>query len=144
MKNHLKKFISVNLASFLFLFANCYSHAAMPEIQQYGTTQFIGGGIGVDECKAMQSEACNWPLHLMFSEVLKGTTFGSWIADVNIKITDKSGDSVLSIISEGPLVLVKLPPGTYILTASYLDKVTTRSITIQEGHSTTVSVSWVE
>ena len=142
MESHFKKLICATAASFLF--ANCYSQARMPQIQQYGTTQFIAGGIGVDECKVMQSEACNWPLQLMFSEIQKGTTFGSWIADVDIKITDKSGDSVLSIISEGPLVLVKLPPGTYILTANYFGKVATRSITLQEGRSQTVYVSWTE
>lgn len=141
MEKHLTKLICATAAAFVF--ANGYTQAPMPKIQQYGSTQFISGGIGVDECKALQTDACNWPLQLMFSEVQKGTTVGAWVADVDIKITDKDGNSVLSTISEGPIVLVKLPAGSYTLNANYLGKLATRTFTIQDGRSQTVSVSWV-
>lgn len=141
MEKHLTKLICATAAAFVF--ANGYTQAPMPKIQQYGSTQFISGGIGIDECKALQTDACNWPLQLMFSEVQKGATVGAWVADVDIKITDKNGNSVLSTISEGPIVLVKLPAGSYTLTANYLGKLATRTFTIQEGRSQTVSVYWV-
>lgn len=141
MQPHLTKLLIATAAAFIF--ANGYTQAPMPKIQQYGSTQFISGGVGVDECKALQADACNWPLQLMFSEIQRGTTVGAWVSDVDVKITDKDGNAVLSTITEGPLVLVKLPPGTYSLTANYLGKIATRTITIQNGRSQTVSINWV-
>lgn len=139
---HLTKLLFATTAAFIF--SSGYAQAPMPKIQQYGSTQFISGGFGVDECKALQTDACNWPLQLMFSEVPKGKTVGAWVSDVDIKITDKDGNAVLSTITEGPIVLVKLPSGTYTLTANYLGKLATRNFTLQEGRSQTVSVYWVE
>lgn len=139
---HLTKLLFVTLASFVF--SNGYAQAPMPKIQQYGSTQYISGGFGVDECKALQTDACNWPLQVMFSEVPRGKTIGAWVSDVDIKITNKDGNAVLSTVTEGPILLVKLPSGTYTLTANYLGKLATRNFTIQEGRSQTVSVYWVE
>lgn len=141
MQKHFIRFVCASAAAFVL--TNGYTQAPMPTIQQYGSTQFISGGVGVDECKALQADACNWPLQLMFSEVQGGTTVGAWVSDVDLKITDKDGNAVLSTITEGPLVLVKLPPGTYSMTANYLGKLATRTITIQEGRNQTVSVYWV-
>ena len=139
---HLTKLLFVTLASFVF--SNGYAQAPMPKIQQYGSTQYISGGFGVDECKALQTDACNWPLQVMFSEVPRGKTIGAWVSDVDIKITNKDGNAVLSTVTEGPILLVKLPSGTYTLTANYLGKLATRNFTIQEGRSQSVSVYWVE
>lgn len=141
MQPHVIKLLCATGAAFFF--ANGYTQAPMPQIQQYGSTKFISGGVGIDECKALQTDACNWSLQLMFSEVKSGTTVGAWVSDVDISIKDKDGNSVLSTISEGPLVLVNLPAGAYTLTANYLGKVAVRSILIREGQSQTVSVSWV-
>ena len=141
MESHLQKLLCATAAAFLF--SNAYTQVSVPNVQRYGSTQYISGGIGIDECKAIQTEACNWPLQLMFSEVKSGQTMGAWVSDVDIKITDKDGNSVLSTITEGPLMLVKLPAGTYTLTANYLGKLATRTINIRDGHSQTVSVHWV-
>ena len=139
---HLTKLLFATTAAFIF--SNGYAQAPIPKIQQYGSTQFISGGFGVDECKALQTDACNWPLQLMFSEVPKGKTQGAWVSDVDLKITDKAGNAVLATITEGPILLVKLPPGTYTLTANYLGKLATRTISIQDGRNHTESVYWVE
>lgn len=139
-KNLIKPLLAVSAA---FLISTGHTQVPMPPIQTYGTTQFISGGIGVDECSALRAEACHWPLQLMFSEVQTGTTVGAWVSDVDVKITDKDGNAVLSIITEGPLLLVKLPAGSYTLTANYQGKVAKRTLTIREGRSETVSVHWV-
>jgi len=141
MKRRLNHLVCMTAA--MVFFSNAYSQVPIPNIKKYGSTQFISGGIGVDECKALQSEACNWPLQLMFSEVQPGTTIGAWVSNVDIKLTDKDGNSVLSTVTDGPLVLVKLPACVYSLSANYLGKIVTRSISIQEGKSQTVSVYWV-
>ncbi len=139
-----KKLIkSLWAVSAAFLISTGHAQVPMPPIQHYGTTQFISGGIGVDECNALRAEACHWPLQLMFSEVQAGTTVGAWVSDVDVKITDKDGNAVLSIITEGPLLLVKLPAGAYTLTANYQGKVAKRTLAVREGRSETVSVHWV-
>ena len=139
---HLTKLLFATTVAFIF--ANGHAQAPMPKVQQYGSTQFISGGFGVDECKALQTDACNWPLQLIFSEVPKGKTAGTWVSDVDLKITDKDGHAVLATITEGPILLVKLPSGTYTLTANYMGRLATRTFTLQEGRSQTVSVYWVD
>jgi hypothetical protein len=140
MNKDLTKLLCATFAAFIF--SNGYSQTPLPQIQQYGTTQYISGGIGIDECNVIKTEACNWPLQLMFSEVQAGSTVGAWVSDVDVKITDKSGNSVLSIITQGPLLLVKIPSGLYTLTANYQGKIATRNISVREGRNETVSVHW--
>lgn len=141
MKKNLIKLLCAG--STALLFSTGYAQAPMPAIQTYGTTQFISGGIGIDECNAFRAEACNWPLQLMFSEVQTGTTVGAWVADVDVKITDKDGKTVLSTVTDGPLMLIKLSPGAYVLTANYQGKIAKRNLSIKEGRNETVSVHWV-
>lgn len=141
MQIHLIKLLSATAAACFF--ANAYPQLPLPTAKQYGSTTFISGGIGIDECKALQTEACNWSLQLMFSEIQSGSTIGAWVSDVDIKITDKDGYTVLATMTEGPLVLVNLSPGAYTLTANYLGKLAVRPFTIIEGRNQTISVSWV-
>ena len=53
---------------------------------------------------------------LEFTEVERGTVHGRWSSDV--KVTVKSGANVLlGMTTEGPLMLMRLKPGSYLIEA---------------------------
>lgn len=81
-----------------------------------GAVSYLSGGIGDDEEGQIRGAAKDYGVLLEFSEVERGTSHGRWTSDVSVTI--KSGASaVLSTTAEGPLMLVKLKPGSYVVDA---------------------------
>lgn len=114
--------------------------AQLPEVQESNGVTFISGGIGLDESQAIQAEAKNWPVQIMLSAL--GPVKAEWVSDVALEIKDVTGQVVFGIMSDGPLVLVKLAPGEYTLNATYLDKSIQRRFQVKAGQSQKLSVSW--
>ena len=74
-----------------------------------GQVQYISGGVGDADMMAMETEAHAYNLKILFSAE------GKYIANVGVNIVDGKGNSLLDIVAEGPLLLVKLPPGRYMV-----------------------------
>jgi hypothetical protein len=95
----------------------------IPEVQRQGSVQFVAGGIGKDESVAMKQAGADYPLLLEFASVSKGVEDGNgkgeFVADVDVGIRDASGHEVLHTQVYGPLLLVRLPPGHYAVTAQW-------------------------
>jgi|SRR5579871_2765437 len=114
--------------------------SSLPPVQSQDQTQYLTGGVGEDESKAILQAASSWPLTLELSRV--ATPRAEYISDVQITIKDKSGKTVLDMTAEGPYVLVKLPPGKYSLDAAFESKTLHRNITLQKGGSKRISLMW--
>lgn len=112
--------------------------SGMPQVEQQGDVSFVSGGVGEDESKALQSAQRQWPLSLVF------TGAGSeYLADVNVDIVDAHSARVLNATSRGPYMLVKLPPGRYIVQASYKNDDQSKSVTIPaKGSARTTAFYW--
>jgi UDP-N-acetylglucosamine:LPS N-acetylglucosamine transferase len=54
-----------------------------------------------------------------------------YLADVHVKVARVGGETVFETVSAGPLMLVKLPPGTYKVSAQYKDRVQSRTIQVK-------------
>lgn len=95
----------------------------MPESRTQGTIQYVSGGIGKDESDAMKQAGADYPLLLEFASTAKGAQDGNgkgeFVADVDVAIRDASGKEVLHTQVDGPLLLVRVPPGRYALTAEW-------------------------
>ena len=77
---------------------------------------YLCGGIGDDEEIQIRGAAKDYGMLLEFAEVERGTSHGRWTSDVSV--TAKSGaNAVLSTTADGPLMLVKLKPGSYVIDA---------------------------
>jgi hypothetical protein len=100
----------------------------MPAIQQAGGISYVTGGVGLDESHALRAEAPRWPLELLFA----GPT-SDYLSDVHVDITS-SGGSVFQAKADGPFMLVKLPPGDYVVHASYKGQEKTHPVKIGGGH----------
>jgi hypothetical protein len=98
------------------LIATGASSLAMPAPQSSGGVQYVTGGIGVEESSEMQAAAPQWPLSLEFA--VQTADRAQWLADVDVRVTDRRGHEVLHALADGPLLLARLAPGDYTVHAS--------------------------
>ena len=86
---------------------------------------YITGGVGLGErarFKAREKE---------FNLKIASTLYeGNYVSDVDVVVKDGSGKSVLALTTQGPLVLAKLPRGSYVVQATYDGKAQTRKISL--------------
>ncbi len=100
----------------------------MPQVQHAGDISYVMGGVGLDESNALRAAAPHWPLELLFA----GPT-SDYLADVQVDITS-GGGSVFHAIANGPFMLVKLPPGDYVVHARHQGSEKTQAVKIGGAH----------
>src|SRR4051812_19115235 len=86
---------------------------------------YVSGGAGteaVDRLKAMERD---FNLKLAFAP-----PSGESLSGVRVVITDPRGSPLLDAYSEGPLLLAKLPPGTYRVNADFEGQPKDRTVTV--------------
>jgi hypothetical protein len=69
---------------------------------------WISGGISDEGLDEMRKAAPAYNVHLMFSN-----RQGSYLADIPFAVSKLNGRQLYSGVSEGPLLYLNLPPGTY-------------------------------
>ena len=84
----------------------------LPEVQKSGDVQFITGGVGDEERKAMESIRKNYNLRVMSSEI-----GGAYVADSKYVIKDSKGAVIVDAMA-GPMFFANLPAGSYVLDAT--------------------------
>ena len=112
----------------------------LPTIQTEGSIKFIAGGIGSEESSSMKAEAKNWPLLIELSQ--KDGLKSNWITEVNIIITDAKGIPLLNQSNQGPMLLVSLKPGKYVIEGTYLNVRMVRTIVITSALPQKISFQW--
>lgn len=86
--------------------------AELPAAQTENGTTFVTGGVGKPEAAAMKAVAGRYDLMLVFAD-----RSGHYLADVDVKIKNKEGNTVLDTVSD-PILLVDLPSGRYTVQAN--------------------------
>lgn len=99
---------------------------------------YLNGGVGQGSQDKMKSEAAQWPLHLTFS----AKADNDYVADVQLAIHDHQGAEVLKLKDAGPITYVRLPPGSYRISANHDGKEKVRSVDV--GRSSAVNFHWDE
>jgi hypothetical protein len=91
------------------------AQGAMPPWQGAGAARYVCGGIGSDESTAMRSAMKEHPLALLFAR-----SDGAYLAnvDVTIKGGDANNAAALAFRASGPVCLVDLPAGKYVIDAA--------------------------
>ncbi len=103
--------------------------------QTAGQISYVCGGVAQDEQQALNAEASNYNLSLLFTQ---GPS-GEYLADVHVQIT-RHGKEVASFRADGPRCLIKAPPASYNVIASYQG--TTKRVTVQTGSTRNVQLRW--
>lgn len=104
----------------------------LPPVQKSGTVEYLIGGIGQDEARAIEGEAMHWPLTLVFAVKDKGRA--DFAADVKVLVRDAKRHTVLELTDGAPLLLVRLAPGHYNIEASFAGKTLQKNAFVRPGH----------
>jgi hypothetical protein len=119
--------------------ATAYQAAAVPRpaASVQPGVPVLSGGVGASDRAMIESQQQNYSLKLVYSG--QG---GAFLSDVNVNVYNKAGEQVLSTVTNGPILLAKLPAGTYKVTsiASGIEK--SQNITVADNGLKTVQVSY--
>lgn len=108
----------------LVLGALVFAAAAAPaELVRRGEVAYVSGGVGEEARKRIEARSHEFNLKLVF--MLEG---GDGLADVAVAIRDRAGRPVLRHVTEGPVLLARLPAGSYTVSATYRGREQTRKV----------------
>lgn len=122
------------------VFAN--AHAQLPAAQTANGVEYVSGGIGKDESDAFKAAKSKYPLSLTFAATSPGSSATPYAAEVQVEIKDESGNTVLSIPSAGPYVLVDLEPGQYEINATFEGDTQTATVMVVGDGSADLRLAW--
>jgi hypothetical protein len=96
-----------------------------------GQVSWVGGGTSTAEVDALAALEKGHALKMIFT-----LTAGNYLAGVNVKVRDAKGVVVLDQADTGPLLLAKLPPGAYTVSATSEGREQVRKVQIGTGMRT--------
>jgi hypothetical protein len=116
-----------------------------PQLQSNGAVEYLSGGIGKEEADALKQQSADYALTLEFasSRTAEGDVSpGAYLADVKVDIRDAQGRQVLDTTAQGPLLLVRLPPGDYTVVADWNGVSKRHSVDLPTGVRRHVVFMW--
>ena len=97
-----------------------------PTVQQAGGIQFVSGGAGEESRAALDAMRADFTVRNVFSG-----PGGEYVVAERVTVTSAAGGEAMSLSNVGPIMMAKLPPGRYTVTADYHGR--TQSKTVQVG-----------
>lgn len=128
--------LAFTLTCILFSFQAFAEPILKPQTQ--GDVTFISGGVGADERNELQAIRADYNLSLLFS--VQGT--GEYLSEVKVSITDSKGNTFLETVSDGPMLLAKLKPGRYNVTAELEGQIAQKKANVIGNKRTSLSFIW--
>lgn len=98
---------------------------------------YISGGIGEEELEAIHRARKNYNIKIVLAEAS-----GAYVSGVSLQLSTVLGEPLVSIADAGPLVLVQLPPGSYLITTGYKDRNTQKRFDVSDNVAQTVVIAW--
>jgi hypothetical protein len=86
---------------------------------------YVSGGVGADARQELLAKEREYNL-----KIIAADKSGDYLADVQVVIESARKERVLDTTMDGPILLVKLAPGTYTVRATLDAKTLTRTVTI--------------
>lgn len=81
--------------------------------RHYGAVTYVSGGIGDNERDEIRAREKDFNLRLLFCE-----RDGTYLADIDVRLANAKGETVLDAKSVGPFLLAQLPSGNYTVEVS--------------------------
>jgi hypothetical protein len=88
----------------------------LPPEKQQGNVSYVSGGVPDEQLAAVKQARGKYPLVVELYQ--KAGAKSEFTSGAQVRLTDKAGKVVLDDRSEGPFMLVKLPPGSYRVQAT--------------------------
>jgi hypothetical protein len=108
-------------------------------VKQQGSVSYVSGGVGDDELQEIKKLVSSYPLELLF--VTQGTP-NQYLSGVKVQIKDAGGKAVADLEADGPVLLAKLPPGRYSISADNGGIVKRQSVSIGAGKPQRIMFVW--
>ena len=128
------RFVVLLLALIVMLPA--WSQQPLQTHEQQGIA-FVSGGFGQEERDQLQAMAGQFNLKLVFA-----LDAGNYLAGINVRIEDQQGATLVETTSDGPILMAKLPAGTYAVTAKNKTEEKERTVTVGDQGMTEVTFTW--
>lgn len=106
------------------------------QIERQNGIAFLTGGVSDQEQAAIKEWGDRFNL-----KVLMALEEGNYLSDVDIRISDAQGNTVLETVSRGPFLYAELPPGTYTVTARAQGEVQEQTAQVGQGQAQ-VDLRW--
>lgn len=113
--------------------------AAAIELQSAAGVDFVSGGVGEEERAEMQLVLPDYSL-----KITTVARSGQYLSGVEVELRGIDGAPVLKIVTDGPWLLARLPPGRYELRLSYEGIAQTRQVSIPQTGRRELVVRWEE
>ncbi len=110
----------------------------LPPLQTSGGVSYMTGGVGLDESDAIKAAEKDFNLSLLFAQNKRG----EYLSDIKVSIADKAGKTVLKVVSDGPMLLVRLPAGAYKVSANHVGNTLVKAVQVEAKGVTRASFVW--
>lgn len=107
-----------------------------------GGIEYLNGGVGKGQADQMRELAARYPVQMTFSRHNGSQGTDEFIADVRLRVSDSAGQTVVNLASQGPIFLLRLPPGSYSVDAEHNGEVKTRRFELAPGAHQDLAFSW--
>ena len=98
---------------------------------------YVSGGIGTEGVELLKSMQKDFNLKMVFADKT-----GGYLSDVKVTITDSGGRVLLDAVTEGPLLMAKLPVGRYRIDATFDGRPERRNVAVSANKLTSVGFRW--
>ena len=115
-----------------------FAQDGLPPLQTSGGVSYMTGGVGLDESDAIKAAEKDFNLSLLFAQNKRG----EYLSDVKVSIADKAGKTVLKVVSDGPMLLVRLPAGAYKVSADHGGKTLVKTVQVAAKGVARASFVW--
>ena len=103
---------------------------------------YMNGGFGQEEAARMREISAEYPVGLTFARHNGTQNTDEFIADVNVRVRNSAGQTVVAAAGQGPIFLLRVPNGTYVVEAEHNGDVKTRRIEVVAGRHQEIAFSW--
>jgi hypothetical protein len=107
--------------------------ATLPPEQRAGDVAFVTGGVSDDEAAVFKSAMGNYPLAIEVVQSNAGR--GLYTAGATVQVTRRNGEVMLNTRADGPFVLVRLPPGSYRVDATFNGRTISKDVSVAQNGS---------
>ena len=109
------------------------------KVRSEGAVSYASGGVGDEERQVFDSMSKDFNLKLTMA-----LSSGHFVSDATVQIADSHGHTILDVVSNGPLFLAQLPPGSYTISSSLNGKEQKRSVQVSSDKQEQVAFTWKE
>ncbi len=139
MKKVIRRFVApIALVASLAASVGAFAQAPMPQAQTQGSVAYLNGGAGDEEVQYIKQAMKDYSMALAFARA--ASPRAEYVANVAVTVKDVKGNTVFEVPAGGPYLLLKLPAGSYVVTATYEGQ--TRTRTVSAGKASLVTFEW--